>query len=118
MIVQRPRTSAPYVSMSFWASTSLPRLVAPFQVDVGGPGEVGPMAEHRRVGGTGVEPHVQDVLLLLELPALAARAGEARGEQVLGLALVPGVGALLLEEVGQAAAEVGLHHGLATALAV
>src|SRR6185295_11005551 len=55
---------------------------------------------------------------LVELRLAAIRAGEARRQQVLRVALVPGVGALLVEEVGHPTAEVAPHHGLATALAV
>ena len=74
-------------------------LVAALEVDVAGPGQVRARAQHHRVRRARVEPDVEDVALLVELGAGAARAGEARGQQLLRLARVPGVGALLLEEV-------------------
>ena len=93
-------------------------LVGALEVDVGRPGQVLPLAERRRVGGARVEPHVEDVRLLVERGAAALRAGEARGQEVLRLAGVPRVGRLLLEDGSHVAREVGAEEDLAAALAV
>src|SRR6185437_12243411 len=54
-----------------------------------------------------VEPHVQDVTLLLEVGTAARRAARAGGQQLRRRALVPGVGALLLEDVGDVTGGLG-----------
>ena len=69
-------------------------LVAAFEVDVGGPMQVGPLAagEHGAVGRAGIEPDVEDVGFLAELSAAAMRAGKAFGQKLGGVALEPDIG--------------------------
>ena len=52
------------------------------------------------MGGAGVEPAVQRVLLLVEFLAAAVGAGEALWHQLHGLLLEPDVGAVLIEQLG------------------
>ena len=71
-----------------------PVLVQPLHVHVGGP-EPLVLLHGGQVGGAGVEPPVQGVLLLGKARRLAAvGAGEAGGEDLRGVLGKPGVGAL------------------------
>ena len=54
--------------------------------------------QHRLVARSRVEPHVEDVLLALERGAAARRARQAVGQELLDRPLVPGVGAVHVEE--------------------
>ena len=93
-------------------------LVAALEVHVGRPAQPGPPRQDGRVRGAGVEPDVEDVLLLLELRPAALRAGESRGQEVLRLARPPGVGAVRLEQVGHAARDLRREQRGRAALAV
>ena len=71
------------------------------------------------VRGAGVEPAVERILLLGEACVLAAvRAGEALGQDLLGLHIEPCVGALFTEEVGNGLDGLVGADGLAAVLAV
>ena len=77
-------------------------LVAALEVDVGRPGQLGPGGQHRLVARPGVEPDVEDVALAFERGAAARRAGHALGDELLDRPLVPGVGAVHVEDAGRA----------------
>ena len=78
-----------------------PVLVGTLQVERRGPTQIRPRAEHRLVARTRVEPDVEDVAFALEVPVPARRAGEVRRQELVEVALVPGVGAVLLEDRGR-----------------
>src|SRR3989475_4369148 len=79
-------------------------LVGAFQVEIGRPpflsGRLAQRLEDRRVAHPGLEPHVQDVPLLVEVPAAALRAGCAWRQQFSGLPFEPDVRAVLLDQLG------------------
>src|SRR5438445_10286801 len=79
-------------------------LVGAFQVEIGRPpvlpGRLAPRLEDRRVAHPGLEPHVQYVPLLVEVPAAALRAGCAWRQQFSSLPFEPDVGAVLLDQLG------------------
>ena len=72
-------------------------LIRAFQIDVGGPEIGGAVHKAGVVGGAGIEPAVQGVLLLGEGLTAAMRTGQALGDQLHGLLLEPDVGAELVE---------------------
>ena len=76
-------------------------LVAPFEIDVGGPRQLGPHREHRLMARPRVEPDVENVHLALEMAAAALGTREAGGNEILRRTLVPRVGAVLLEHGGR-----------------
>ena len=82
-------------------------LVAALEVHVGGPLQFRPNREHGLVAGARVEPHVEDVALALEVRAAAVRAGEAVWQELLDRTLVPGVRAMLQEDVCRACGQRG-----------
>src|SRR5262249_41799926 len=82
------------------------------------PLQVRPARQNGRVRRAGVEPHVEDVLLLLELAAAALRAAEAGREQVLRLTLVPDVRAVLLDQVRDVPRDLRGEQRLGAALAI
>jgi hypothetical protein len=93
-------------------------LIQALQVHVGGPPALVPL-HGGEVGGAGVEPAVQGVLLLLEAAlAAAVGAGEAGGQDLLGGLGEPGVGALLLKQGGDGGDGLVGDDGLAAVLAV
>src|SRR5438128_5951964 len=79
-------------------------LVGAFQVEIGRPPalprRLAPRLEDRRVAHPGLEPHVQDVPLLVEVPAAALRAGCAWRQQFSSLPFEPDVGTVLLDQLG------------------
>ena len=93
-------------------------LVRALQIHVGGPQLGGAVHQGSVVGGAGVEPAVQSVLLLVEFLAAAVGAGEALGNQLHGFLLKPDVGAELVEQLGQLLNGFGGGHGLAAVAAV
>ena len=82
-------------------------LVVPLDVDVGGPGVVGLPLEDV-VRGARLEPDVEDVEFLVEVPAAAGRAGGFGRDERRGVADEPGVGALGGEDRGDMAADTGV----------
>ena len=72
-------------------------LIGTLQIERRRPAQIRPRAEHRLVTRARVEPDVEDVAFALERPIAARRAGEVRGQEVVEIALVPGVGAVLVE---------------------
>src|SRR5215203_1709512 len=60
-----------------------------------------------------IEPHVQDVALANERSPMAGRTGQAFRYELLDRALVPGVGAVLLEDGGRTFYQRGRQHRLA-----
>src|SRR5699024_1008030 len=93
-------------------------LIEALQVHVGRPEAL--VALHgREVGGARVKPAVQGVLLPGKAGGAAAvGAGVAVGEDLFGGALIPGVGALGGEEVGDGLDGLLVADGLAAVLAV
>src|SRR5881409_3909604 len=79
-------------------------LVGAFQVEIGRPpvlpGRLAPRLEDRRVAHPGLEPHVQDVALFVEVPAAALRAGSASRQEISSLPFEPDVRAVLLDQLG------------------
>lgn len=71
-------------------------LVGALEVYIRRPGAFGGI-EDGQVGGTGVKPDVQNVVLFLPIRCGALRALEARGQQFFGGVGVPGVRAFLLK---------------------
>ena len=93
-------------------------LVQALHIHGGGPEALIPL-HGGEVGGTGVEPAVQGVGLLLEAGAAAAvGAGEAIGQDLRSLLGEPGVGALFLEQGGDGGDSLVGADGLAAVLAV
>ncbi len=76
-------------------------LVAPFEIDVRRPRQLGTHRKHRLVARPGIEPDVEDVHLALERRAAAGRARQAVGDEFFRRPLVPRVGAVLLEDRGR-----------------
>ena len=93
-------------------------LVGTLQIHVGGPQLRGPVHQRGIVGGAGVEPAVQGVLLLGEVLAAAVGAGEALRGQLHGILLEPDVGAVFIKELGELGDGLGGGHRLAAVLAV
>ncbi len=75
-----------------------PVLITPLQVKVCRCPQIGALFKHGRVGNTRIEPDVQDVHFLLELPATAFDTSGPRGQQILRIPLEPAIRALLFEE--------------------
>ena len=73
-------------------------LVAALEVEVRRPGQFFAEGEHRFVARPRVEPDVEDVLLALEGGRAALFTGQALGHELLQRPLVPGVGAVLVED--------------------
>ena len=88
-------------------------LIAPLEIHVRRPAEVVVAVEHGGVGRPRVEPHVENVLLLLELLPATVGAGEARWEQISRLPLVPDVRAFLFGQRGDVVCQLGGEHGVA-----
>src|SRR5699024_2764866 len=74
-------------------------LVRALHIQVGGIAQLGPLPQDGAPGGAGVEPDVHDVGVLGPLGAAAVLAHFARGDDLLGLVLIPGVRALAAEQV-------------------
>ena len=74
-------------------------LVAAFEVNVGRPGDVRPVAEHCGVTRPGIEPHVQDVRFLAQFRVAALGTLRSPRQEILSRVRVPGVGAFLLEKL-------------------
>ena len=70
------------------------------------------------MGCAGVEPDVQDILLLFKGLATALGAGKSFREEVVGGVEVPGVGAFLREHPGNRLDRLVVHDRLAAVLAV
>ena len=73
-------------------------LIAAFEIDVGRPRQVGTDREHGLVARSGIEPDVEDVHLALEARAAAGRARQTLRDEFLGRPLVPGIGAVGVED--------------------
>jgi len=93
-------------------------LVGALEVQVRGPPQALAQTQHRLVARSRVEPDVEDVALAVELAAAACGAGEARGQELLDRALVPGVRPVLREHVRRLLREGGREDGLAAFHAV
>ena len=76
-------------------------LVVALEVEVGRPAQFRVDGQHGLVARARVEPDVEDVLLALERRPAARRAREPGRQEVLDRALVPGLGAVLLEQRGR-----------------
>ena len=74
-------------------------LVSAFKIEVRGPGKVRPAPQHRQVTRSGIEPHVEDVLLLSQPRFAAGGTLRARARQVLDRVCVPGVCAFPAEQL-------------------
>ena len=74
-------------------------LVAALHIQIGREAQLGTLFQHSGMGGTGVEPHIHDVGVLGPLGSAALLADFACGDDLLGLVLVPGIRALLAEQV-------------------
>ena len=73
-------------------------LVAALEVEVGGPRQFLAERQHGLVARAGVEPDIEDVALALELGAAAGGAREPLRDELLDRPLVPGVGAVGVED--------------------
>ena len=74
-------------------------LVGTLHIHVNGPAQLGALTADSAPGGAGVEPDVHDVGVLLPVGGTAL-ADLGLGQDVVGIVLVPGVAALLAEQVG------------------
>ena len=92
-------------------------LVAAFEIEIGGPGQAGFVAEHGGVAASGLEPDIQNVRLFCELRIAALGAFGSGRDQGVGLRCVPGVGAAAREQFDHLAVQGGIVQGLAAALA-
>ena len=73
-------------------------LVAAFEIEVRGPGQLWPERQHRFVARARVEPDVEDVVLALERrPRRISGTSGPSGTNSVDGPLVPGVGAVLVE---------------------
>ena len=93
-------------------------LVARFHIFVGGPGQLLAVPQHGQVAGAGVEPHIEDVGLLAEGGATAARAVRAGGQQLAGRPQVPGVGRFPAKNLHRVAQRGDVGQPLAALLAI
>ena len=93
-------------------------LVGTLQIHIGRPLLGVPVHQRGIVGGAGVEPAVQGVLLLGEVLAAAVGAGKALGGQLHSILLEPDIGAILVKELRKLLDGFRGRHGLAAALAV
>ncbi len=74
-------------------------LIRSLYVKIRRPAELIPCFEHCGMGGTGIEPHIHDVLLFGKRPALAVRTGVSLREDFLGAPDPPGIGAFACKEL-------------------
>jgi len=65
-------------------------LVRAFEIDVGGPLEIGALFQAEGMGAAAIEPHVQDIAYLFPFLGIVVVAQEAAGRAI----GEPGVGAL------------------------
>jgi hypothetical protein len=92
-------------------------LVGALEVHVGRELEVAAVLADGGVRDAGVPPHVEDVLVRLEVVAAALRADAGVAEVARGVLGEPGVGALLAEEVDDLVERLVVHDRLAAVLA-
>ena len=93
-------------------------LIAAFEIHVGRPGKAEALVEDGEVARTGIEPDVENVVLLAEGAAAALGAGVARGQEFGGRALIPDVGAVLAEEGDDAVENGAIGDRLAAGVAI
>src|SRR5207253_1685625 len=74
-------------------------LVTPLEIHVRRPAELRVPRQHRFVTRTRVEPDVQDVAFAFEAASATGGAGQARRNELSGGPFVPGVRAVLLEDL-------------------
>ncbi len=72
-------------------------MVAAFEVEIGGPGQVERLVENGDVAGAGIEPDVENVVFALKLAAAALSAFRAFGKKTGCVAGVPNIGGMLGE---------------------
>src|ERR1700748_2026398 len=77
-------------------------LIAAFEVEIAGETQLGLGLQNCRPTGSGVDPDVKDVGLAAELRAAAVRARRACRQHLLCRAVVPCIGAVLLEQLNDA----------------
>src|ERR1700737_437609 len=73
-------------------------LIVTLEIHLRRPDQFRPFLQHREVRTSGIEPDVEDVLLLAE-HRVSARASVVRRKEILDIVLVPGVGAFLAKEL-------------------
>ena len=92
-------------------------LIAALQVEIGRPSQLALFA-HGRMTHAGVEPHIQDVLLLAELRPRALLAGHSRCHELLDRFRVPSVHTLLFNDIGHVVEGRLIRTGLLARLAI
>ena len=93
-------------------------LIRALQINVGGPELGGAVHQRRIMGGAGVKPAVQSILLLGKDLATAMRTGQPLGDQLHGILLEPDIGTVLVKELRDLLNRLGSGHGLFTVGAV